>query len=98
MEEIGVYWSTRMATPLNIKDPEAYQLASEIARHTGKTLTRVVVDALKHEREALRRGPQEIDISKVRQLLADMHAMPVTDTRSVEDILGDLYDEHGLPK
>jgi hypothetical protein len=87
-----------MATPLNIKDPEAYQLASEIARHTGKTLTRVVVDALKHEREALRRGPQEIDISKVRQILADMHAMPVADPRSVEDILGDLYDEHGLPK
>lgn len=87
-----------MATPLNIKDPEAYQLASEIARHTGKTLTRVVVDALKHEREALRRGPQEIDISKVRQILADMHAMPIADPRSVEDILGDLYDEHGLPK
>ena len=87
-----------MATPLNIKDPEAYQLASEIARHTGKTLTRVVVDALKHEREALRRGPQEIDISKVRQILADMHAMPVADPRSVEDILGDLYDEYGLPK
>ena len=87
-----------MATPLNIKDPEAYQLASEIARHTGKTLTRVVVDALKHEREALRRGPQEIDISKVRQILADMHAMPVADPRSVEDIFGDLYDEHGLPK
>ena len=41
-----------MATPLNIKDPEAYQLASEIARHTGKTLTRVVVDALKHERSS----------------------------------------------
>jgi hypothetical protein len=87
-----------MATPLNIKDPEAYQLASEIARHTGKTLTRVVVDALKHEREALRTGPQEIDISKVRQILADMHAMPVADPRSVEDILADLYDEHGLPK
>ena len=59
-----------MATPLNIKDPEAYQLASEIAQHTGKTLTRVVVDALKHEKEALKPASQEIDMAKVHELLA----------------------------
>jgi hypothetical protein len=100
---IGVYWSIleytpEMATPLNIKDPEAYQLASEIAQHTGKTLTRVVVDALKHEKEALKPASQEIDMAKVRELLAQMHAMSEADPRSGDDILGDLYDEHGLPK
>lgn len=59
-----------MATPLNIKDPQAYQLASEIARYTGKTLTRVVVDALKHEKEALKSMPQEIDITRVHSILS----------------------------
>lgn len=87
-----------MATPLNIKDPEAYQLASEIARHTGKTLTRVVVDALKHEKETLKPVPPEIDMGKVREILAHMHALPELDPRSAEEILEDLYDEHGLPK
>jgi hypothetical protein len=87
-----------MATPLNIKDPEAYQLAYEIAQLTGKTLTRVVVDALKHEKEALKPETQEIDMGKLHQILDRLHAMPVADPRSVEEILGDLYDEHGLPK
>jgi antitoxin VapB len=87
-----------MATPLNIKDPEAYQLASEIAQLTGKTLTRVVVDALKHEKEMLKPASQEIDMTKVYQILAQMHAMPEADPRSVEEIIGDMYDEQGLPK
>jgi antitoxin VapB len=82
-----------MATPLNIKDPEAYQLASEIARHTGKTLTRVVVDALRHEKEALKAAPQEIDMTKVAAILArfDRQRQPWP----VDEI---LYDERGLPR
>jgi antitoxin VapB len=87
-----------VATPLNIKDPEAYQLASEIAQLTGKTLTRVVVDALRHERQALKLAPEKIDVAKVRQILAQMHSLADVDPRSAEKILADLYDEHGLPK
>jgi antitoxin VapB len=87
-----------VATPLNIKDPEAYQLASEIAQLTGKTLTRVVVDALRHEKQTLKLEPEEINVARVRQILAQMHSMPEADPRSAEKILDDLYDEHGLPK
>jgi antitoxin VapB len=87
-----------MATPLNIKDPEAYQLASEIAQLTGKTLTRVVVDALKHEKEALKPASEEIDMTRVQQILARMHSMRDADPRSAEQIMDDLYDRYGLPK
>ena len=86
-----------MPTPLNIKDPEAYQLASEIASHTGKSLTRVVVDALRRESEALKRTPSEIDMKKVRAILARFDRGPAAE-RSVSGILDELYDERGLPR
>jgi hypothetical protein len=87
-----------MTTPLNIKDPEAYQLASEIARKTGKTLTRVVVDALKREKEALRPAPQEIDISKLNAILARFDRRRKLKGRRADQIMNDLYDERGLPR
>ncbi len=85
-----------MPTPLNIKDPEAYELASEIARHTGKSLTRVVVDALRHERETLKRKPTEIDMGKVRAILARFDSGP--EIESVRSVTDELYDERGLPR
>ena len=42
-------------TPLNIKDPEVYQLARQLANLTGQTLTNTVRTAL---RERLSRHPQ----------------------------------------
>lgn len=82
--------------PLNIKNAEAYLLASEIAEHTGKSLTRVVVDALRHERERI--VPRKLDIAKVRQILAELHSLPDIDNSSVDEIISDLYDEDGLPR
>ncbi len=86
-----------MPTPLNIKDQEAYELASEISRHTGKSLTRVVVDALRHEREALKRPPAEIDMGKVREILARFDSGPAPE-RSAAAILEEMYDDRGLPR
>jgi antitoxin VapB len=93
MEEVG----GAMATPLNIKDPEAYRLASVIARRTGKSLTRVVVDALKRESEALQPAPAEIDMARVRAILARFDRGPAGD-RSVSTVMNELYDERGLPR
>jgi hypothetical protein len=76
-----------MPTPLNIKDPEAYRLASEIAELTGKTLTRVVVDALRHEKQRLKPLPEEIDLSKVHQILAELHAMPERNPGSTRETM-----------
>jgi hypothetical protein len=79
--------------PLNIKDPVAYQLASLIAKHTGKTLTRVVIDALRAEKERVL--PRQVDIDKVYEILARIDAMPVRDPRPADEILAGLYDEGG---
>ena len=82
------------ATPLNIKDPEAHRLASEIAESTGKSLTRVVVDALRHEKERL--TPPKFNRQKIDEILARMDALPDIDSRSVKEIEDEIYDEHGL--
>ena len=79
------------STPLNIKDPEAYQLASDIARHTGKSLTRVVVDALKAEHA--RTVPAEWDL--LEQCLEKVHAIPDQDPRPASEIFAELYSDEG---
>ena len=83
-----------MPTPLNIKDPAAYDLASAIARHTGKTLTRVVIDALRAEAERLLPGAPTVDDEQVKATLARLHAFPIVDDRNADQV---LYDEKGLP-
>lgn len=83
-------------TPLNIKDQEAHQLASMIAQHTGKTLTRVVVDALRREKERV--VPRQVNMRRIHEILASVDAMPVLDQRPAAAIMADLYDEKGMPK
>jgi antitoxin VapB len=85
-----------LAKPLNIKDPEAYQLAREIADQTGKSLTRVVVDALRQERN--RMLPRSVDMGKVQEILARVDALPVIDAKSPDEILKGLYDDAGMWK
>jgi antitoxin VapB len=53
---------------LNIKDPEAYKLAKEIAQLTGKSLTRVVIDALRKEYAWSR--PRKVNRAGVNRVLA----------------------------
>jgi antitoxin VapB len=77
--------------PLNIKDPTAYELAHELSRRTGKSLTRVVIDALRNEMN--RTSPKAVDMEKAKQILARVHSLPVKDTRSADEILG--YNEQG---
>lgn len=84
-----------MATPLNIKDPEAYRLASEIARVTGQSLTRVVIDALK-QRQASLAPAETIDMRKVNRVLSRLQAVPSVDPRSGKEIMDSLYDNEGL--
>jgi antitoxin VapB len=81
---------------LSIKDPEADRLARELAERTGESLTQAVVVALR-ERLARETGrtrsiPLRDELAAIRQRCA---ALPVIDTRSVEEILG--YDERGVP-
>lgn len=89
-------WSKMAEPPLNIKNSEAYRLASEIAEHTGKSLTRVVVDALRAEKDRIIQ--KKPDPAKLRKILKQVHALPDLDKRSGGEILADLYDQRGLWK
>lgn len=78
---------------LNIKDPEVYRLASELARRRGTSMTAVVRDALS---EALEHTPDPSRAGIAERLMeigrrAALHPGPfLTDD--------DLYDEDGLPR
>ncbi|MCB0151960.1 MAG: type II toxin-antitoxin system VapB family antitoxin, partial [Caldilineaceae bacterium] len=53
---------------LNIKDHEVYDLAKEIARLTGQSMTAVVRDALRQQRERIQRQQQKE--ARVAELMA----------------------------
>lgn len=85
--------------PLSIKDQETEQLARELAKITGETITEATKRALQ---ERLRRVGGAHG-SRRANLLAEMadirrrwRSMTVLDHRTAEDIIG--YDEHGAPR
>jgi antitoxin VapB len=80
---------------LNVKDPEAHRLAEAIARETGESLTKVVIDSLRERHDKLRK-------TKGKPTLAEIMALV---DRTAETLTGPapdhgemLYDEYGLPK
>ena len=77
---------------MNIKDPEVYELASELARRRGTSMTGAVRVALIETLERSRLTPEE-KIRRMKEVAARVAAIPgpyLTDD--------DLYDERGLPK
>ncbi len=83
---------------LNIKNTEAYELARELARLTGHSMTTVVLEALRKQREQLLRQQQKDarvqDLMAIAQRCAQHVAQPV---KAVDH--GDmLYDERGMPQ
>lgn len=81
---------------LSIMDPEADQLARELAARTGETVAEAVVKALRERllREQERTGRPRLseELAAIRKRCA---ALPVLDARSADEILD--YDERGLP-
>jgi antitoxin VapB len=82
--------------PISIKNEETEQLAREIAKETGETITEVIKRSLKDRLQRLRgrRHVRELP-EQVADILQRMDALPTLDTRAEEDILG--YDESGAP-
>ena len=80
---------------LNVKDPEAYRLAQAIARETGESLTKVVIDSLLERQEKLEKR-------KGKASLAELMAIAKRASRAVKRPYvshGELlYDKYGLPK
>lgn len=79
---------------LNIKNPRTEQLAKEVARQAGESLTQAVTKALEERLERLvgRREPQEL-LETLLEISKRARALPVLDNRSADEILG--HDEHG---
>jgi antitoxin VapB len=80
---------------LNVKDPEAHRLAQAVAKETGESLTRVVIDSLREREEYLERR-------KDKASLAELMVIARRASRAVKRPYvhhGELlYDEHGLPQ
>ncbi|MGD0865081.1 MAG: type II toxin-antitoxin system VapB family antitoxin [Rhizomicrobium sp.] len=79
---------------LNIKNPEAYRLAQELAELTGESMTTAVTEAL---RERLARARRKGLADRLMAIGKDCAAHMSDETRTIDH--GELlYDENGLPK
>jgi antitoxin VapB len=82
---------------LNIKNQEAYRLASELAELTGETLTKAVTEALRERLERLKKHRQKATAEELLEIGRRCAARFTKPVSSLDH--GDwLYDEHGLPK
>ncbi len=81
---------------LNIRNPEAEQLAANLARRTGETKTTAVTRALREQRNRVRHDRSGAGLAdRLVAIGEECAALPLLDDRTPEEILG--YDEHGLP-
>ncbi|HEV8074427.1 MAG TPA: type II toxin-antitoxin system VapB family antitoxin [Candidatus Acidoferrum sp.] len=81
---------------LNIKDPEAHELAQLLAEATGETMTKAVTIALKERLSRVRRSKQaKATLEEVRAIAKRFQSHL---SGPVEDHGTFLYDEKGLPK
>ena len=81
---------------LNIKNARTEQLAQQVAREAGESLTEAVTIALSERLAGLRRRKQAAGIiASVARIQAAVAQLPDRDTRTPEEILG--YDANGLP-
>jgi antitoxin VapB len=80
---------------LNIKDPEVYRLAREIAQATGRSMTTVVRDALREHHAKLDQRRGRAGVEEILAI-AGRVAENVRKPYAPHDDL--LYDDRGLPR
>src|SRR3546814_3968166 len=80
---------------LNVKDPEAHQLAQAIAQATGQSMTRVVTEALRERFARIERQKSKASVAELLTI-ADRAATHVK--RPYVDHAELFYDDNGLPK
>ena len=83
-----------MGVQMNIKNAEAYALATELAEETGVSLTQAVLEALRaRKRELVKRDVVE----EIMAMARDTRARLSPEALALDH--GEyLYDELGLPK
>jgi antitoxin VapB len=81
---------------LNIKSAEAHELAAELARLTGESMTKAVTEAIRERLKSEKRKRDEDKLfAELMEIAEQCAAYPRRDDRSLEDF---LYDERGLPR
>jgi antitoxin VapB len=81
---------------LNIKNPNAFKAAHELADLTGETLTEAVTRAIEDRLRNLKKAQTTVQVEAgVTDLQAFVASLPERDARTAEEILG--YDAFGLP-
>lgn len=81
---------------LNIKSCEADELARELAKETGESLTVAVLTALRERLARLqsRRARRRLR-SDIARILERYRQLPIKDMRPADEILG--FEDSGLP-
>ncbi|MDP9172140.1 MAG: type II toxin-antitoxin system VapB family antitoxin [Acidobacteriota bacterium] len=89
----------RILQSLNLKNPRAYALASELSRLTGENLTAVVITALEQRLEAERRkrGAGGTTAEKILAFAERFSQGMAPGSRS-EDHAAELYGADGMPR
>jgi antitoxin VapB len=83
--------------PLNIRNEQAEELASTLARLTGETKTEAVTQALRERLDRVRRARAKRRLAdELDEIALHCAAIPARDQRSADEIIG--YDEQGLPR
>ena len=83
---------------LNIKDAQTYELAAELAKKHGESLTQTVKTALRERLERDRAAAPNHTrlVERVLELGKRAASRPVLDERTPDEIIG--YDEMGVPR
>lgn len=83
--------------PLSIRNAEVENLAREVSRLTGESVTEAIGKSLESRLAMLRRHQRQDAVRKeIDEILARVHALPILDDRPEDEILG--YDENGIPR
>ena len=83
---------------LNIKNEEAHELAARLARLTGRSMTAVVVDALREQLDRVERQQSEIVLVQELMAIGRRCAAHMQQSISAVDHADLLYDERGMPQ
>lgn len=81
---------------LNIKDPEAHELAQALARETGETMTHAVTEALRERLERFRRQ-REPEATVAELLTIGRRCAKNLKSKAIDHAVL-LYDERGIPR
>ncbi len=82
---------------LNIKNPEARELAAELAKRTGESMSQAVTTAIRERLDRENRDKQRF-YKRMGDIADELENLPALDPRSLYEIMDDMYDEDGLPK